>query len=386
LSAVLDRRMLALAVAVALGAVILVVGQSRASRLSADFTIDYSAGLLLRQGRFDAVYDQRQLAETMQQVAPGAIDLRLPFNKPLAAALPGAVLSLLPLEAAFRVWQAISAALLLLTLLLLQRLAPLGRGGLTLGIVGLLAALPTADTFDEGQITPLLALGAALMVASLPSKRFLPALAAGALLAVKPQYLPAYLAICLAARAWRPLLAAMAGASVVLLSPLAGGWANLAAMAHQAATHVGDVRFEEAWIGDIGPLLPVAWLGLGAVAIFLLGHTLTGWLAWRRPQNLLAFAVVAGVIGVLASPHALPHDLLILTVPAWLSIRLHRDGVLPNPTPALIAVDLALVVDLLHRGMPVAPAVMTVALVWMAWQFRRRAASPARPSPVVRAA
>ncbi|HYY46982.1 MAG TPA: glycosyltransferase 87 family protein [Candidatus Angelobacter sp.] len=388
MSRIFDRRLLAVALALAVAGVLLIGAQTRASRLSADFTIDYSAGVLVREGRLAAIYDQAQLAEVLQRFAPnGAIDPRLPFNKPLAAALPYAVLSLLPLEVAFRVWQAISAGLLLLMLLVLQRAQPLGNRALGFGTIGLLAAVPTAATFDEGQITPLLALGAALMIASLRSKNLSIALAAGALLAVKPQYLPAYLVVCLAARAWRPLLAGAVGGGVVVLSPLVGGWHNVVAMAHQAAAanYVVDVRLNEAWIGVLGALLPAAALTGVAIATFLLVHAVLCWLAWRRPTNLIAFAALAGVLAALVSPHALPHDLLILAVPAWLAVGLYRAGSLPNPMPALVLADLALLIDLKGIGVPVAPIVITAALAWLVWTFRQRAASQQQPR-VVRAA
>ena len=384
---VLDRRLLAIGLALAVAGIILIGGQSRASRLSADFTIDYSAGLLLREGRLTAPYDQNQLAPILEQLAPnGAIDPRLPFNKPLAAALPAAVLSLLPLEVAFRLWQAISAFLLLLVLLLLQRLNPLGRRGLTLGVLGLLAAVPTAATFDEGQVTALLALGATLTIASLRSNSLPLAIGAGALLAVKPQYLPAYVLVCLSGRAWRPVAGVAVGGALMLLSPLIGGWGNLVAMVHQAvaANQTVDVRLNEAWIGVLGALLPAASLTMVAIAIFVVVHGLLAWGAWRRAVNLMAFTALAGVLAVLASPHALPHDLLILVVPVWFCVALYRNGLLPNPVAALIVVDLALVVDLRGLGVPLGPIVITAVLAWMAWEFRRRASQ--RQPPVARAA
>lgn len=383
----LDRRLIAMGLALAVAGVILIAGQSRASRLSADFTIDYSAGLLLREGRLTAPYDQNQLAKVLVQLAPnGAIDPRLPFNKPLAAALPAAVLSLLPLEVAFRVWQTISSLLLVLVLVLLQRLYPLGGRGLTLGVLGMLAAVPTAATLDEGQVTPLLALGAVLTIACLRSNNLPVAIGAGALVAVKPQYLPAYLIVCLAARAWRPLLGMGIGGALVLLSPLVGGWGNLIAMAHQAvaANTTVDVRLNEAWIGVLGAVLPAA-LTIAAIAIFFAVHGLLAVMAWRRPANLMAFVALAGVLAVLASPHALPHDLLILALPVWLCVALYREGLLPNPVAALVVADLAVVVDLRGIGVPLAPIVITAGLAWMVWEFRRRAASRRRP-PVVQAA
>src|SRR5438552_15695180 len=121
----MDRAMLAVAVALAAAGLAVSLTQSPASRLSSDFTINYSAGVLVRQGHLAAPYDQAKLGAIMRGVAPdGAIDPRLPFSLPLAAALPYAVLSLLPFEVAFRLCQFLSAALMLIPLLPLQRAAP----------------------------------------------------------------------------------------------------------------------------------------------------------------------------------------------------------------------------------------------------------------------
>ena len=216
-----------------------------------------------------------------------------------------------------------------------------------------------------------------------------PALAAGAglLLAVKPQYLPAYLMILFAARRWHSLAAAAAGAGLLLLSPLVGGGAGLAAMVHNAlsANQAVAVRLNESWIGVIGPALPASIST--AVAIILYLGVLAGFLvlAWRRPASVVGFAALAGTLLVLGSPHALPHDLLILAVPAWLAFVLYREGALPNPLPGLLAVDVALLIDLRGVDLPLGPLVMTAVVAWYGWQFRQRAAQRRRP-PIGRAA
>ncbi len=88
---------------------------------------------------------------------------------------------------------------------------------------------------------------------------------------------------------------------------------------------------------------------------------------------------------MLASPHSLPHDLLILAVPVWLAIVLYRQGALPNPMPALLAIDLAVLIDLRGTDIPLGPIVMTAVVAWYGWQFRQRAAQQRRP-PIGRAA
>jgi glycosyl transferase family 87 len=390
------RALLALVLALAAAGVVVVLTQSPASRLSSDFTINYSAGTLVRQGHFAAPYQQAELGDMMRRVAPsGAIDPRLPFSLPLGAALPYAVLSLLPIELAFRLWQLVTVALLLMAVVLLQRaaatVASAGGGGKIavpgLAMVGLLAAIPTWATLTEGQPTAWLFLGGAVVVAVLRADS--PALAAGAgvLLAVKPQYLPAYLAILIAARHWRSVAAAAAGAGFLLLSPLVGGTAALTAMVHNAlsANQAVAVRLNESWIGLIGPALPAS--SATAVAIILYLGVLAALLvvAWRRPSSVIGFAALAGALTVLASPHALPHDLLILAVPAWLAFVLYREGALPNPLPGLLAVDVALLFDLRGVDLPLGPIVMTAVVAWYGWQFRQRAAQRRRP-PIGRAA
>src|SRR5436305_12185157 len=73
--------------------------ESGLARRSADFTIAYSAALLIREGRAEDVYRPDQLGPLMLRLSDSAIDPRLPFDAPLASALPVVPLTLLPLEA-----------------------------------------------------------------------------------------------------------------------------------------------------------------------------------------------------------------------------------------------------------------------------------------------
>lgn len=380
--------MLALVVALAAAGFLVILLQPRAARLSSDFTINYSAGVLVRQGHFAAPYQQAALADTMRRVAPdGAIDPRLPFSLPLVAALPFAALSLLSIDLAFRVWQIVAAALLLVAVLILQRARPLDRKAPAFAMLGLLAAVPTWTALTEGQVTPLLVVGGALLVAALSRDRWGLAAAGGALLAIKPQYLPAYLLVVLAARRWRMLLVAGVAATLVLMSPLAAGAGGMAAMVHNAlrANQAVAIRLDEAWIGVLGPALPAVAATAVAIAVYLAVLAALGLTAWRRPASTTGFAVLAVALSLLASPHALPHDLLMLAVPAWLAVDLFFEGRLPNPIPGLLLIDLALLIDLHGVGLPLGPIVMTAVVLWYGWRFRQRAQQHRRP-PVVQAA
>jgi hypothetical protein len=377
------RAAIAVVVALAAAGVVVVASQSQEARLSSDFTIEYSAGLLVREGRLDGPYQQPELAKTMQRVAPDSgIDPRLPFNMPLGAALPYAVVSFLPLEVAFRVWQVISLAVMLAALIVLQRVAPLGRSALAWGTLGLLAAVPTWATLTEGQPTSLVMLGAALLVASLRSPNLASALVGGALVAIKPQYLPEYLLVLLAARRWPSLIGAGAAAGVVLLSPLAAGPAALTAMVHNAllANQAVDIHLNEALIGILAWAAPaglVTALSLVICAAMIIG---LGWLAWQKTLAPVTLAIIAGTLTVLGSPHSLPHDLVILAIPAWLLWWLYRGAALPNPFIALLAIDVALLLDLRAVGIPLGPIVMVAAAGWLVWQVRQRAQrQPHRP-------
>lgn len=369
-----DRWLLALVAALAFAGAVLIITQPRAARRTADFTIGYSAALLVRQGQLTGPYDQVALGAMMRRTAGPLIDPRLPFNQPLAADLPFVALSFLPFDLAFRIWQLCSLGTLLLTMLVLQRAFPLNKGAPALGLLALLASFPAWAALTEGQVTPLLALGAALVVWALAADAPLLAAAGGVLLAFKPHYLPAYLIILFAARRWRLLGAALGGAMLVLLSPLAaGGVSGMAAMVHNAfrANDLVSVRQSEAWIGVLGPVIPAGAASTVSVALFALGLGFLLLVAWRRP-SLPAFAVLAGWIGVLESPHALPHDLLILAAPAWLAFRLHRDGTMPSPVVVLLLVDLALLIDQRAVGVVLCPVVMTVAMGFGWRSFRQR--------------
>jgi hypothetical protein len=158
-------------------------------------------------------------------------------------------------------------------------------------------------------------------------------------------------------------------------------------MVHNAlsANQAVAIRLNESWVGVIGPALPARVATMVAIALYLAVLAALWLLAWRRPASIMGFAALAGTLAVLASPHALPHDLLILAVPAWLAMVLYREGALPNPLPALLVLDLALLIDLRGIDIPLGPLVMTAVVAWYGWQFRQRAAQRRRP-PIGRAA
>jgi hypothetical protein len=371
-----QRLTVALVAAFFIAGMVVVGHQSSLARRSADFTINYSAALLIREGRPAAIYQRDQLGPLMLQVSDHAIDPRLPFDAPLALALPWVPLTFLPLELAFHVWQILTLCLLVLALMLLARWLPLGRRSLPLAMAALLAFPATWALFSEGQSSGLLLLGAVLLIGSWRRDQWWMAAAGAMLLGLKPQYLPAYLILFAAQRHWRTLTAAVLGAVAVGLSPLlAGGVNGMSAMVWSALdAGQGVVRYNESLIGTVSPLLTGRLPTLLGFSLWALALVTLALAAFRRERaNAVGLAALASTVAILFSPHALPYDTVLLAVPAWLSFVLYRMRAIPTPAPGWLAVALALVVDLGSPLVMLAPLVLLGGLAWYGGAYLRRA-------------
>lgn len=372
--------------ALALAGILLTVLEPAAARRSADFTKEYSAALLVRQGHPAAVYDQQALGAVIVRLGNGLpVDRLQPYSEPLAATLPFVPLTFLPVDAALRVWQAASLVLFGLALLVLQRATPLGPRAPVIGLLATVASAPAWASLLEGQASPLLLLGAALVTLSALRSGVGAAACGGLLLAIKPQYLPAFVIVLVALRRRGELIAVCGGASAMLMSSLAaGGIAGISGMVASALgpEYVNGVQFSESWAGLLAVVAPtpVAFhLGLPlfmVVTAGLLGLALKG-----RPDGRVIVATAA-CLSVLGSPHALPHDLLILVVPAWLAFELHRRRLGPAPLVSLLAVDLAVAIDLRGIGLPLGALALTVVLIVWTVIVRRRLAGRGWQAPI----
>jgi hypothetical protein len=376
MSARWQRWTLAVVAAFMIAGVIVVGHQSSLSRRSADFTINYAAALLVREGHPEAVYHRDELGPLMMRLSENAIDPRLPFDAPLALALPFVPLTFLPLEAAFHVWQIVTLGLLVVSMVLLTRWLPLGGRTLPLAIAALLGFPATWALLSEGQSSALLLLGAVLLVGGLRRNQWWLAAAGGLLLALKPQYLPAYLVLLGAQRQWRALVAALLAAVTVGLSPLlAGGVSGLFAMVWSALeAGQGVVRYNESLIATVAPGLPGRLPTVLGFTLWALALAVVAVVALRRGRaHPIAVAVLATVVAILFSPHALPYDTVLLAVPAWLSFVLYRMGAIPSPAPAWLAVAVALVIDLGSSLVSLAPIALLGCLLWYGHAYLRGA-------------
>jgi len=351
---------------------------------NSDFTVLYTAATFLRQGQARAVYDPTRMGPALVRISGARIDPRLAFDYPLADALPLVPLSLLPLQLAIRVWQAIIVLLLATAVFWLSRVNGWSRPAAALGLLAVLAAEPTWALLTEGQLGGLLVLGSVAMLMAAVREQAAWGVAGGALLAIKPQYLPAYLLMLVATRRWKAVGAAVAGsATVVLSSVIAGGASGLEAMLRSMLSPVAavDVRSMDSWMALVALVVPPPFetaAGLAILAATVLGLAVLA----VRPKDPLVYAALAGCLALLGSPHTLPHDVVLLLVPAQLAFALQRQGRLASPIPGLAILQAAWLIDL--HGVPVSAGViaLTAVLAYYTVDFRRRAAG----APQLRAA
>ena len=207
------------------------------------------------------------------------------------------------------------------------------------------AGVPTALMMLNAQLDGSVALGIGAAVA-LWSRPYLAGLALGLTL-MKPQLvLPVGVALLLARR-WK-VLGGWAAPGIALLLPtlvLDPHWVSdwLA----QTRTTVAPVS-REVDVAHLGVLLP----GPAVAVLVVLAVALIVYLAWRRHEDFRTAAAILVIGGVMASPHALPADLVLVAVglaiwgkaswPEWLvlSVGALIAALAPAPIPALVGLVL----------------------------------------------
>jgi len=265
----------------------------------------------------------------------------LPFLAPAWVAYVAVPFDLLGTNLGGRLWILFELACLAFGLLLAVRPRP------PPAILPAFASVPTALLLLNAQLDGLVALGIGAAIA-LRSKPYLAGLALGLTL-VKPQLvLPIGLAL-LVTRTWRVLVGWAAAGLVLLLSTLALNphwvidWLKSAGSTVQPGSREVD-------IAHFGVLLPAGWQTFAEAALALITMVAVVLLAWRRRDDLRAAGAVLVAGGVLAAPHALPTDLVLVAVAlaiwgqaAWydwllLSIGAAVAALLPAPVPAVAGV------------------------------------------------
>jgi hypothetical protein len=290
-----------------------------------DFTSSYVAGLLLRHPGGAAVYDAAtQTALRDQLIAPvhnGAV----PFVDAPPAAVLVAPVTWLGLVAAYRLWTALSLAILLLAVIVAVRSAPWPEATPRIWRVAAgmtaLASMGTWTLLLQGQWTSLTALGLALAYRDWSNGHeargaVILVLAAGV---AKPHLALGLGAFLIGWRHRRAISGALAGVAALAVASLAAvGIAGVAAFAGLATAQGGawDLRRMLSFIAIPGS---IAGNGTASEVIGLVGTGAACAVAWRlgvlarrRPDRFDRALIAAAVLSLLGAPHAYAQDLVML--------------------------------------------------------------------------
>jgi hypothetical protein len=290
-----------------------------------DFTAFYVGGTLLREGHTGDLYSQAVQQPLHSALIAPDPEANLPFvNTPVAAALVLPV-TLLPLDAAYRLWSLLELAVLILAVVLAVRTVdwPPGTRGVWKIAAGAaaLAGVGTWTMFVQAQWTPLLALGLVLAYRSWKGGH----LATGAAVLVvsagiaKPHLALGLLAFLIGWRRRRVILGALAGGAALAVASLAlvgpsgvTGFVNILA----SSTTRWALSTMVSFIGVVGSVFGNGLVAhLVGLAATLLACAAAFWLGMRvrRDATRLDTALAgAAVLSLLASPHAYPDDLVML--------------------------------------------------------------------------
>ncbi|MGA8416700.1 MAG: glycosyltransferase family 87 protein [Candidatus Dormiibacterota bacterium] len=310
-----------------------------------DFSASYVAALLLRGGDGAQLYDQQVEHSRHLTLLPAGTVINLPFITPPTAALLALPLTVLDPGTAFRVWSAIELLLVVLAVWVAIRAGPwplqLGRGPRAATLLVAAAGGGTYAFLLLGQIDGVAALGLAAAYAAW--RKGHPGLAgfwmALAFASTKP-HLALGLGIWLIARRdWRALAGAACGCAIAAAASLglvgpAGIAGFMSALGFAigntpAASTLGMPGLIASWLGGGGAAVAI---GIAGSAVALAACALLGIRSRGNPGALEVSLAGATALSLVASPHLLAHDLVIVApVLAWCMARAAASEVAPWP-------------------------------------------------------
>jgi alpha-1,2-mannosyltransferase len=328
--------------------------------IGTDFSSFYAAGSLVLDGRAGDVYNMAAHYAREQQVFGPATPYYGWLYPPIFLLL-AAPLAAMPYPVALAVWQIGSFTFYLAVIGLI--VGGIGKRGMAIGqtwqvtwlmvAAGFPAVLINLGHGQNGFLTAGL-FGAALLV--LRSRQLLAGVLFG-LLAYKPQFALVIPIALLAAGQWRAILAAgITVIALVGLTSLIFGFDLWLAFAASTETsrklllEQGDVGFEKlqsvfAAVRMWGGGIPLAYAVQGIVSVAVVCGTAWTWLSACNRDLKSALLVVATL---LASPHVLDYDLVVLAVAIAFFVRHGITCGFRNFEISLLAA--AWIVPLLSRG------------------------------------
>lgn len=322
--------------------------------IGTDFACFYAAGSLVLDGRAGDVYNMAAHYARQQQIF-GADTPYYSWPYPPIFLLVAAPLALMPYLMALAIWQIGTFALYLAVIgLIVRRMRRPVIGAVWLPIAaGFPAVFINVAHGQNGLLTAGL-LGAALL--TLSSRPMVSGVLFG-LLAYKPQFALVIPVALLAAGRWRTIIAA--GITVMALVGMTGFifggdlWLAFAAsteMSRRLLLEQGGVGFEKlqsvfAAVRMWGGSIPLAYAVQGVASAAVVGCT--AWV-WRSACSSDLKAALLVIATLLASPHVMDYDLVILALAIGFTVSAGFAGGFRNYEISLLAA--AWLVPLLSRG------------------------------------
>ncbi len=320
-----------------------------------DFTIFYTAGKCIIQGRGRQLYDLETQFAIQLEFAPQVKQREnpLPFNHPPFEALLFAPLARLPYVAAYLVWAGFNIALLLgFCILLRPRLPSLHRFFPALPLLAMFAFFPLIVALLQGQDSILLLFLYGLAFSAWATGRpFVAGLCLGLAL-FKFQLVLPFLLVLLIRRQWRAIVGFVVTAfGLLLVSAAVVGWSGVMAypgfvlrlsrsgaqagiyprgMPNLRGLVAGLLHFEG---------LPAALLII-AISIALLALVAHWWRVEAGRQFSLGFSLCLTVT-IMVSYHLLAHDLSLIILPILLVAELLVAGEIVGPARRILFASIA---------------------------------------------
>jgi Glycosyltransferase family 87 len=282
-----------------------------------DFLAHWTGGRLLLEGRAEDLYDPVVQQRLQQTALPGYHGLAWFVSPPFVAALYAPV-ALLPFGVAAPVWLILNTALLALAIVLALPLAEgWSRGERRLVALVFLATPAVLEVVGAGQDSVLLLV---LWVAAMRLLDTRHPILAGLLVAAalfKPQLVVLVPVMLLVRRQWAAVAGLLAGTVVVVLASVAvTGPRSLAAWidALRSPLYAQAVQQEQGWKMQSlsGLLASITSSDAAAVLLLVLAAALLAVVLIRTRSDVRADWAVLGLLTVLATPHVMLYDAVVL--------------------------------------------------------------------------